>query len=152
MHYDVTLHDITAIINHCIQHIVILYQAPRGFIYFKLVPGVQIVECGAKSKCERKKSQGGGYDNNDNNNNDNNNNNNNNNNNKPFIKSPFPRVQMRYLQLKFKNYNQSLNLKTTQLKPQAKDKINLDKKLALIQRYNCKYLDGVLEVVPRFLL
>ena len=33
--------------------------------------------------------------------------------NKPFIKRPFPRVQRRYLQLKFKNYNQGLNLKTT---------------------------------------
>lgn len=33
--------------------------------------------------------------------------------NKAFIKRPFPRVQRRYLQLKFKNYNQSLNLKTT---------------------------------------
>ena len=31
--------------------------------------------------------------------------------NKPFIKRPFPRVQRRYLQLKFKNYNQGLNLK-----------------------------------------
>ena len=56
MHYDVTLHDIIAIINHCIQHIVILYQAPRGFIYFKLVPSVQTELSVARSQSVRGKN------------------------------------------------------------------------------------------------
>ena len=42
------------------------------------------------------------YYNNNNNDNNNNNNNDNNNNNETLIKRPFPRVQRRYLKLKFK--------------------------------------------------
>ena len=54
MHHDVTLNDVTANINQRYSNS-LLIEAPRGFIYFKHIPCVQIVECGVKSKSEGKK-------------------------------------------------------------------------------------------------
>ena len=55
MHYDVTLHDVTAIINQIYTAYCNSLVSPSGFYLFQVRSMRSIVECGAKSKSERKK-------------------------------------------------------------------------------------------------